>query len=310
MERRKDISFVNNNVPNNEDTVDTLINKMSLVQDDVTNNKVAIDALSNRTLHLEESLDNIKNNARALNQSLVQHVFKNMKDQDLYPESMKGDLPEAEDCRDIRDKGTGIPSGNYEIRVDIDGDFERLNVYCDMETDGGGWTVFQKRYDGSVDFYQNFREYENGFGSLEGEFWLGLKWVYHMTKQQQQEMRIDLVDTQGRETFSKYSTFHLGPPQSYSIHVSGYSGNARDRLGKGDDWHNGKSFTTKDKDQDTCGRNCAEQRHGGYWYYCCTASNLNGKYRLSAGDSSSMRFYWRSPLTDNLSASQMKFRKK
>ena len=107
------------------------------------------------------------------------------------------------DCKDIKDNGFGIRtnSGVYEISVDVDGELQRLPVYCDMETDGGGWTVFQNRFDGSVDFYQNFREYEIGFGRLEGEFWLGLKWVYHMTKNQQQELRIDLVYTKGRKAF-------------------------------------------------------------------------------------------------------------
>ena len=54
-----------------------------------------------------------------------------------------------------------------------------MKVYCDMESDGGGWTVYQRRQDGSEDFYRDWDDYVSGFGDLTGEFWLGLEKIYY-----------------------------------------------------------------------------------------------------------------------------------
>ena len=72
-------------------------------------------------------------------------------------------------CAEVYKFGKQI-SGVYKIDPDGLGEFE---VFCDHKTAGGGWTVFQKRRDGSVDFYRGWADYKRGFGNLNGEFWLG-----------------------------------------------------------------------------------------------------------------------------------------
>ncbi|XP_077973463.1 uncharacterized protein LOC120337177 isoform X3 [Styela clava] len=67
-----------------------------------------------------------------------------------------------------------------------------FEVYCDLVTDGGGWTVFQRRMDGTEDFYRGWDEYANGFGEKDKEMWLGLETIHQLTKNRSYELRVDL----------------------------------------------------------------------------------------------------------------------
>uniref|UniRef100_A0A1X7TKR3 Fibrinogen C-terminal domain-containing protein n=1 Tax=Amphimedon queenslandica TaxID=400682 RepID=A0A1X7TKR3_AMPQE len=108
------------------------------------------------------------------------------------------------DCKAWKELGKN-QSGVYPITPDDEPAFQ---VYCDMETDGGGWTVFQRRQDGSVDFYRNWTDYENGFGDLTGEFWLGLSKIHRLTKEGSNTLRVDLGDFEGNTAYANYSTFN------------------------------------------------------------------------------------------------------
>ena len=145
-----------------------------------------------------------------------------------------------------------------------------------METDGGGWTVFQRRQDGSVDFYRNWTDYEDGFGNLTGEFWLGLGKINRLTKEQSNTLRVDLGDFDGNTSYAQYTTFSVGNSTTeYTLTVGGYSGTAGDSLA----YHNGMKFSTIDTDNDNHSGNCAfDDYYGGWWYNACAHSNLNGQY--------------------------------
>lgn len=147
--------------------------------------------------------------------------------------------------------------------------------------------MFQRRNDGSVDFYRNWVNYTTGFGDLGGEFWLGLDKI-HLLTAKTVTLRIDLRDSSSK-AYAKYSTFTVGNESSkYVLNVTGYSGTAGDSLA----YHNSMKFTTHDQDNDNHRTlHCANFRHGAWWYNACSYSNLNGLYL--SGQSSLHGLEWR-----------------
>ena len=156
-----------------------------------------------------------------------------------------------------------------------------------METDDGGWTVFQRRQDGSVDFYRNWTDYEEGFGDLSGEFWLGLSKVHRLTSNGTNSLRVDLGDFENNTAYAQYSTFSIGDNTTeYTLNVGGYSGTAGDALnGVGGHYLNGMKFSTKDNDNDNDEGNdyCAIHYKGAWWFNACMQSHLNAPYHPNGG---------------------------
>jgi len=100
-----------------------------------------------------------------------------------------------------------------------------------MHTDGGGWTVFQRRQDGSVDFFRGWNDYKAGFGQLAAEFWLGNDKIHRLTASRPSSLRVELEDWNGVKAYAKYGTFSIGDEQAqYRLEVGSYSGTAGDSL--------------------------------------------------------------------------------
>lgn len=123
------------------------------------------------------------------------------------------------DCADLFRSGK-TQSGVYTIQPDDQSPFD---VYCDMSTAGGGWTVFQKRLDGSVDFYRGWTDYKNGFGDLKGEFWLGLDKLNRLTVARRYRLHVDLQETNGNTAYAEYDYFAVSSEKSnYQLSLGTY----------------------------------------------------------------------------------------
>ncbi|KAM9211353.1 tenascin-X [Leptosomus discolor] len=180
--------------------------------------------------------------------------------------------PHPRDCAEEQLNG---PGPSRETLIFLGGDPGRpLRVFCDMETDGGGWLVFQRRQDGGTDFWRGWDAYARGFGNVTGEFWLGNEALHALTAGTPTELRVDLR-TPREAAFARYRDFAVaGPEDHYRLRLGAYSGTAGDALS----YHAGSPFSTRDRDPRGRPRPCAVAYAGAWWYHNCHYANLNGRY--------------------------------
>ncbi|KVP39838.1 fibrinogen-related protein [Burkholderia ubonensis] len=191
----------------------------------------------------------------------------------------------AASCKEYRVGKPGYAysgaTGDGVYRIAVPG-YAPFDVVCDMTTDGGGWTVFQRRWNGTVDFYRTWAEYAAGFGSTT-EYWLGNNRLAAMTATGSHSMRIDMMRTNGQTAYAQYTSFKIGPASDnyrLGVNLTFVGGSAGDSLANGtSQLHNGMPFSTKDVDNDNVpSASCAQVYKGAWWYNACHASNLNGAY--------------------------------
>uniref|UniRef100_A0A3B5LGL8 Fibrinogen C-terminal domain-containing protein n=1 Tax=Xiphophorus couchianus TaxID=32473 RepID=A0A3B5LGL8_9TELE len=193
------------------------------------------------------------------------------------------------DCSELFDRGERA-NGTYAIKPNGS---EPFMVFCDMSR-GRGATVIQQRRDGSMNFDQPWEKYENGFGELQGEFWLGLKKMYSLASQGNSVLHIQLEDWKQNRHFIEYRFYLEGPVSNYTIRLVYLSGSLPNPLSN----HTGVVFSTKDRDN---GRHwasrCSHPQSGGWWFSSCGDTNLNERYsRVRANGRSERRrgIQWRS----------------
>ncbi|KFM82351.1 Techylectin-5A, partial [Stegodyphus mimosarum] len=204
-------------------------------------------------------------------------LLSEIKESSVCPSTKPPEKPM--DCSEVLFNGHNI-SGVYTLwpmsRVLTS---ESVKAYCDMDTEGGGWTVIQRRgnFSRPVDyFYKTWEEYKRGFGLLSEDFWIGNDVIHAFSNQKLYSVRFDLTDYNGTKAHAVYNKFWIDDEDhSYRLHISGYHGNAGDSMLV----HDNQKFSTKDKKNDNSKTtHCAVYNKGAWWYNNCHQVNLNGLY--------------------------------
>ncbi len=267
----KMISWTDTHILKKMDEITTTVNKVA-----TTVNKVITTVNQVETLlqNLTESTQMNVQNQHLLENILLQNLSELMTSQLNVQNQLLLQNVLPHDCLHLTSKGHN-PSGVYTIKPSELSNFT-AEVYCDMVKEGGGWTIFQRRFNGEVDFYRNWTEYEQGFGDVDGEYWARLHLLHLLTLSGDVTLRVELSSFDNETAYAEYQSFSVGDSSSnYTLTIGSYSGNAGDSLRD----HNNRQFSTYDRDNDAASSgNCAQLYQGAWWYHACLHSNLNGVY--------------------------------
>lgn len=140
-----------------------------------------------------------------------------------------------------------------------------FDVLCDTTTAGPGWTIIQRRINGSENFNRSWNAYSEGFGSRDGEFFLGLQKIHRVTMDQRHELYIKMENFEGIIEFAKYDQFAVASERDHFklLSLGSFSGNVtEDHLTP----LIYSKFSTSDRVNDAC----AATRQGGWWFQDCS----------------------------------------
>ncbi|KAF1748623.1 hypothetical protein GCK72_025090 [Caenorhabditis remanei] len=205
-----------------------------------------------------------------------------------FYESVDGETTET--C--VERLAMGSPSGVYTLQG-----VKNFQVYCDMDTTSGGWTVIQRRVDGDGAFHRGtFKQYVEGFGALNASHWLGLEKIHSLAphKKTSAILRIEIQGYICGDTCAKrfqntwYGEWIVsfdGKQDGYKIYING-NGTGNLTFDGSDPMlqANGMRFATVDKSQEGGLMNCAHFRAVGAWWHRaeCSDVGLNGYYQTIA----------------------------
>nr|NP_001121581.1 self-incompatibility-linked fibrinogen-like protein-B [Ciona intestinalis]BAG15917.1 self-incompatibility-linked fibrinogen-like protein-B [Ciona intestinalis]BAG15920.1 self-incompatibility-linked fibrinogen-like protein-B [Ciona intestinalis]BAN92378.1 self-incompatibility-linked fibrinogen-like protein-B [Ciona intestinalis] len=184
-----------------------------------------------------------------------------------------------------------------------------------------GWVTFQQRLTGKVNFQRGWLDYVNGFGNPYEDYWVGLKNILSLTRQNtvimykdystiRPTLRIDMKGWDGFEAYVEYEKFTLYSDKSdYRI------ANLGKRTGTGYDFNRPDvflqqhfiTFDRKQEDKRFINPDCPGPNDGGWWFSVCSYANLNGPYASATENMTVHNIYWRYWFTINKNNSALKY---
>ncbi|XP_058127816.1 angiopoietin-4-like [Anopheles ziemanni] len=198
--------------------------------------KKQVQAKNNTLLEMIRNMTRLEDHSKVKLEELEANLNKLQNETELIKNYS---IPSS--CKSISSKQTG----SYTIHL---GNGQFKTVYCEQVAFDGGWIVFQYRFNGKVDFYRTWDEYRDGFGTLDGEFWLGLKYLHQLTSTRKHELMVEVKDYDGNYGYAKYDHFEIGSEaEKFVLKIGNYIGTAGDSMAS----NQGMKFTTKDSDNDS-----------------------------------------------------------
>lgn len=131
-------------------------------------------------------------------------------------------------------------------------------------------------------------EFIEGFGRVDSDYWMGLTNMIDMTSTQRMSLRIEVSNSKEDKKVSEYDLFLIKPREDNFKLVLG-----EEKFGTLDDkfkLHAGKSFSTRDENNGSQKKNCADTYLGGWWFLSgssdcssvCLTCGMGGQWDLKA----------------------------
>lgn len=242
-----------------------------------------LDEVSQKIKNIDNEMELKNTEIRQLEEKVIKAEKESQFKEDLVTEIKFQVEFLHETIKSLMNQSTVDCQSMAEIKKKVDETVENLsakhpfnfNVLYDSEINGPGWIVIQQRFKGNENFYRDWATYREGFGTFDGDFFLGLEKIHRITREKPYELyvhmdKINIDGTMEQIQFARYDEFAIsGEEDNYRlIKLGKYSGNASDHFG----YHRNATFSTYDRDNDEdISGNCAAYRHGGWWHKHCAS---------------------------------------